>query len=142
MFWFNKKHPNVLYLDNRTLKEEKLTNGQRFKIAPDRTMDFRSLQLESMAYHMVVFDPPHLTSLGAKSYMAKKYGYLNRKTWREDIAKGFSECWRILKYNGVLIFKWNEHDVPLKEVLALFPAQPLFGHKTGVKTHWLCFMKL
>jgi len=50
------------------------------------------------------------------------------------------EC---LKNDGVLIFKWSESDVPLKDILALTDQQPLFGHPSGkaTKTHWLCFIK-
>jgi hypothetical protein len=44
---------------------------------------------------------------------------------------GFAECFRVLKKDGVLIFKWNEHDVPLKGVLELTPHKPLFGHPSG-----------
>lgn len=76
--------------------------------------------------------------------MAKKYGKLNRKTWRDDLRKGFAECFRVLKPDGVLIFKWNEYEIPVAEVLKLTPYTPLFGHKSGkaAKTHWLTFMKL
>lgn len=43
----------------------------------------------------------------------------------------------------VLVFKWNETQVKLSEVLALTPEKPLFGQNTGrgLKTHWLVFMK-
>jgi SAM-dependent methyltransferase len=74
--------------------------------------------------------------------MAKKYGVLDRTTWQADLRKGFAECFRVLKPSGVLVFKWNEHDIPLKEVLALTPHRPLFGHPSGKasKTHWVAFM--
>ena len=43
---------------------------------------------------------------------------------------------------GVLIFKWSEVQVPLRDVLALTPERPLFGHPTGGRgsTHWVTFM--
>ncbi len=43
----------------------------------------------------------------------------------------------------MLIFKWNETQVKLSEVLALTPHQPLFGQVSGRSgmTHWLVFMK-
>jgi hypothetical protein len=49
----------------------------------------------------------------------------------------------VLDADGVLVFKWNETQVKVAEVLALAPHQPLFGHPTGRKglTHWLVFMK-
>lgn len=146
MFWFDKKNPNVLFLDRRTVKPTMIGKGKDarvFSCEPDKVMDFRNLDIKSNSYSLVVFDPPHLTSLGNKSYMAQKYGTRDKKTWREDITKGFAECFRVLKKDGVLIFKWNEHDVPLREVLKLTPNAPLFGHPSGKasKTHWVAFMK-
>jgi len=45
--------------------------------------------------------------------------------------------------DGVLVFKWNETQVPMRDVLVLTPVQPLFGHKAGRKglTHWYVFVK-
>ena len=59
------------------------------------------------------------------------------------LVKGFSECFRVLKPGGVLIFKWSEADIPLKEVLKCTTEKPVFGHKSGKRSnaHWLCFMK-
>lgn len=147
MFWFDKKNPNVLFLDRRIVAPMVVGKGKdarNFSCQPDKVMDFRDLKVKSNTYSLVVFDPPHLTSLGNKSYMAQKYGTLDKLTWREDIRKGFAECFRVLKKDGVLIFKWNEHDVPLREVLKLTPERPLFGHPSGKasKTHWVAFMKL
>lgn len=47
------------------------------------------------------------------------------------------------KDNGVLIFKWNETDIRVSEIINTIGYIPLFGHKSGKreKTHWLCFMK-
>lgn len=75
--------------------------------------------------------------------MAQKYGVLE-KNWEEDLRKGFAECFRVLRTNGVLIFKWSEFHIPLRKILQLAPVHPLFGHPSGKaqKTHWVCFMKL
>ena len=62
------------------------------------------------------------------------------------IARGVSfgavASW-VLAADGVLVFKWNETQVKLGEVLACCPHQPLFGNTSGRKagTHWLVFMK-
>jgi len=90
----------------------------------------------------VAFDPPHLVRAGPKSWLAAKYGKLS-EDWREDLRQGFAECFRVLASDGVLVFKWNETQVKLREVLALTPHQPLFGNTSGKKagTHWLVFMK-
>jgi len=48
---------------------------------------------------------------------------------------------RVLKPSGTLIFKWNENQVKLKDVLkAIEPYSPLFGNKRS-QTHWLVFTK-
>jgi transcription elongation factor Elf1 len=59
------------------------------------------------------------------------------------LRQGFSECFRVLKLGGTLIFKWSELDIPTKEVLALTPMKPLYGHISGKrsKTHWIAFIK-
>jgi hypothetical protein len=48
-----------------------------------------------------------------------------------------------LRHEGTLIFKWNETDVPVAEVLALTGEKPLYGHRSGKmsKTHWIAFLK-
>ncbi len=145
MFWFDKKHPDTLYIDNRTMPPTLQTNGATITVAPDIVMDFRNLALPDCSFQLVVFDPPHIIKRGGKrSYMAEKYGELDKSTWREDIRQGLAECFRVLKPDGVLIFKWNETDIPVREVLELTPVRPLFGHRSGKasKTHWITFMKI
>ncbi|HSH14689.1 MAG TPA: hypothetical protein VLD18_01560 [Verrucomicrobiae bacterium] len=90
----------------------------------------------------MVFDPPHLVRAGKKGWQAKKYGKLEGD-WKEMLRLGFAECFRVLRPEGTLIFKWNEHDVPVSQILALTPEHPLVGQRCGktAKTHWLVFMK-
>lgn len=141
MFWFDKTNPLVMFGDNREL-EDTLCDGRKLIIKPDIKMDFRKMPFENNNFKLIVFDPPHLKQLGKNSWMAKKYGVLN-ETWQEDIKKGFSECFRVLEPNGILIFKWNEQQIKVSEILKLTDQKPLFGHKSGKlqKTHWICFMK-
>lgn len=141
MFWFDKNHPDALYVDNRT-HTENLTNGQFLEVLPDVRMDFRALEFPDRWFSLVVFDPPH-TFAGPQSWLTKKYGRLDRKTWKHDLRQGFSECFRVLKSDGVMIFKWNDDKIDLKQVLSLAPYRPLFGNRSGkaAKTIWLTFMK-
>jgi 23S rRNA G2069 N7-methylase RlmK/C1962 C5-methylase RlmI len=106
-------------------------------------MDFRSIPYADNTFEMVIFDPPHLLRLSEKSWMRKKYGVLDADTWREDIAKGFSECFRVLKEGGTLVFKWNETSILLREILTLTDQKPILGHPSGKRmaTHWVLFMK-
>lgn len=144
MFWFDKKDPSTLFIDNRTVAPEVMSNGATFSVAPDVEMDFRDLQFEAETFALVVFDPPHIVRSGKTSFLAKKYGFLNKVSWRDDLKKGFAECFRVLKPHGTLVFKWNECHIPLKEILALTPYRPLFGNRGGkaAKTHWVVFIKL
>ncbi|WP_195971993.1 class I SAM-dependent methyltransferase [Enterococcus gallinarum] len=138
MFWFDKENPIVTYMDIRQEYEE-LETGHVVNVNPDIVGDFRDMPFESDTFDMVVFDPPHLIHAGDNSWLAKKYGKLD-ELWPEDIRQGFAECMRVLKPNGSLIFKWNEDQISLQEVLAAIGEQPLFGNKRS-KTHWLVFMK-
>jgi len=147
MFWFDKKQAHTLFVDIR--EPETFTTGlgkhkRTRHISPDEIVDFRNLPYKDNEFYLVVFDPPHLSRLGDKSFTAKTYGKLNPLTWRDDLRKGFAECFRVLKLNGILIFKWCEFEIPLSEILKLTPNRPLFGHRSGKqqKTHWLAFMKL
>lgn len=149
MMWFDRQNPDVVFGDRRaetiTVIDRSHGNasGQRIiNIAPDTLMDFRALPYPDGTFKLVSFDPPHLVRAGPKSWLAAKYGKLG-EDWREDLRAGFSECFRVLAADGVLVFKWNETQVKLSEVLALTPHRPLFGNTSGRKagTHWLVFMK-
>lgn len=138
MFWFNKNNQKTIYMDNREL-EDILCDGRKLKIKPDIVADFRHIPFKDNSFYLVVFDPPHLKQAGETSYMAKKYGKLTNN-WKEDIRQGFKECMRVLKPNGTLVFKWNEQQIKLKEILEIIDYDPLFGNRRD-KTHWLVFMK-
>lgn len=141
MMWFDRQNPDVVFGDKRA-EEHVLCDGRTLRIAPDVLLDFTDLPYEDGTFKLIAFDPPHLHTAGPKSWMAAKYGKLS-DTWQEDIRKGFSECFRVLDSDGVLVFKWNETQVKIRDVLALTDVRPLFGHLTGRKglTHWYVFMK-
>ena len=144
-FWFDKENPNVLFADCRVMPPKVVGSGKDArtrKCIPDIVHDFRDMEYPDETFQMVVFDPPHLF-LGENSFMAQSYGRLDKETWRNDLSRGFGECFRVLRSGGVLIFKWNECDVPLAEILKCTPNKPLFGHPSGKaqKTHWCAFWK-
>ena len=142
MFWFDKTNPAVVFADIRE-EEKTLCDGQQLSVKPDIIADFRSLPFQDNTFSLVVFDPPHLHTLGQSSWLAQKYGTL-LPTWEQDIKAGFDEGMRVLRPMGTLIFKWNEAQIPLAKVLSIIQQQPLFGHPTAKhgKTHWLAFMKI
>lgn len=150
MMWFDRADPRVIFGDARretvtvTDHSHGNTSGTRtLRIEPDTLMDFRALPYPDNRFRLVAFDPPHLVHAGPRSWLAAKYGRLG-SNWREDIRRGFAECFRVLEPAGVLVFKWNETQVKLRDVLVLTPHKPLFGQVSGRRgmTHWLVFMKL
>ena len=147
MFWFDKADSRAIFVDNRVethwLKDSSVNGGLRkYEISPDAQVDFRALPFPSNYFSAVVFDPPHFDTTGPKSWLRAKYGTLE-DDWQSMIRLGFAECFRVLATNGTLIFKWNEYQVKVSEVLKLTEARPLFGHKSGrhSNTHWITFTK-
>ncbi len=78
------------------------------------------------AFHTVLYDPPHTidtrnTLFGTLEEIsglgphlgAFKYGcYRSIKQLRKSVAEGAAECARVLKVDGVLIFKWSNSEKP------------------------------
>ncbi len=160
MFYHDKSDDRVLFCDIRKLETE-LCDGRKFKVEPDIQMDFTNMDFEDNQFNLVIFDPPHLTrnTGGNKSKFNTMYGTLNNKElpngyqqikygalyhdWREMLTLGFAECFRVLKPGGVLIFKWNETDIKLSQILALTNEKPIIHNRSGKtsRTHWIVFMK-
>ena len=142
-FYFNKVDERVIFGDIRENESHLLTNGQTIHIKPDQVMDFRAIPYPDKSFYCVVFDPPHMLRLSEKSWMRKKYGVLDSDNWKDDISQGFRECFRVLRENGILIFKWNEVSIPLKDILGLTDQKPVLGHPSGKRmgTHWVLFIK-
>ena len=147
IMWFDKQDPRAVYVDKRCeshhMKPDKsYPSGCRIVVDPDHVADFTALPFPSDVFALVVFDPPHLRRERALGCLTKKYGVLNGD-WRDMLRKGFAECFRVLRPEGTLVFKWSETEVPVRDVLALTPEKPLFGHKSGKqsKTHWIAFLK-
>ena len=147
MFWFDRKDKRAVFVDKRrerhTLPDVSSAGGSReLVIDPDIQADFTSLPFPDNRFSLVVFDPPHFGRNGDNGWMAKKYGTLEGD-WQDMLRRGFAECFRVLKPDGTLIFKWNEDEVSVKEILNLTPERPLFGNRYGkhYKSHWIVFMK-
>lgn len=147
--WFNKHHPAAIYCDKRResmtgiWKSTNRLSERTCIVDPDVICDFTDLPFEDNTFSLVVFDPPHLKNVGENSWTYKKYGRLD-EYWPKMLHDGFGECMRVLKPDGVLIFKWSEYDIPSAEVWKAIGKKPLFGHHSGKqsRTFWACFMKL
>lgn len=147
MFWFDRADERAVFMDNRSeshvLPDVSSRGGSRSLIVrPDVIADFTAMPFADEYFFMVVFDPPHLKRNGANGWQAKKYGKLPMD-WQDMLRRGFAECFRVLKLGGTLIFKWNEHEIPVSRILELTSERPLVGQQCGktAKTHWIVFMK-
>lgn len=145
--WFNKEHPAAIYCDKRRENFEGTfgkarTSVHTCHVDPDVLCDFTNLPFPDESFSLVVFDPPHLTGAKETAWLVKKYGKLD-ENWQQMLHDGFSEGMRVLKPDGVLIFKWSEYDIPAEELWKAIGQKPLFGHHSGrkSKTFWGCFMK-
>lgn len=143
--WFNKTHPAAIYCDKRNEEFEGVwgnDNARKCIVHPDIVCDFTVLPFADESFVLVVFDPPHLTTVSDLSWMYKKYGRLG-KGWEEMLHDGFQECMRVLRQDGVLVFKWSETEIPAGKVWKAIGQKPLFGHHSGKKsqTFWGVFMK-
>lgn len=144
MFWFDRHDRRAIYLDKRreTLTADNRPGRRCVVVDPDMLGDFTALPFPDNTFACVIFDPPHFARNGKRSWMAKKYGTL-KGNWREELHLGFAECFRVLKPHGTLIFKWNEGEVAIPEILALTPERPLVGNRYGkhFQSHWIVFLK-
>ena len=128
MFYFDKYDPRVLFQDIRSF-HTKLCDGRDFTVEPDIVADFTNMPHPDNSFSMVIFDPPHLRYTGSKkeaeNWQMVKYGSLPSHGWQNIIRKGFAECFRVLMPGGVLVFKWNETDIKVSQILALTPHKPV-----------------
>jgi len=140
--WFNKKDKETIYMDIRQEKKGVIKLQPNWSVEPDIVADYRNMPFKDKSFKLIVWDIPHMIGKTG-GIIQKKYGYLD-VTYKEDLKNGFNEIWRILDDYGVLEFKYADINVPVKEMLSLFPEKPLFGTvtKKGVNnTFWFCFMK-
>lgn len=145
--WFNKHHPEAVYVDKRNQEQALMfwkgrTSPHHNDILPDIVADFTALPFPDNSFSLVVFDPPHLIKAKDTAWLVKKYGKLD-EDWPRMLRDGFSEGMRVLKPDGVLVFKWSEYDIPAEKVWKAIGRKPLFGHHSGRKcrTFWGCYMK-
>lgn len=138
MFWYNRNHPDTVYMDIRQL-EDTLCDGRKLIVRPDVIGDFKAIPYPDNTFKLAVFDPPHLIRGGDNAWLIKKYGRLP-KGWQDEIRQGFNECMRVLEPYAILVFKWNQEQIKIKDVIEVIGRPPLFGDLRA-KTLWMVFMK-
>ena len=144
--WFDKHHPAAIYCDKRREEHKNLWKNAgncTLTIDPDVLCDFTKLPFEGNRFALVIFDQPHLTGAKETEWFVKKYGKMD-ENWPQMLHDGFRECMRVLKPDGVLIFKWSECDIQAASVWKAIGEKPIFGHRSGKQQHtfWGCFMKI
>ena len=142
--WFDKDNKKSIFMDIREVNKGEIELQPNWCVKPDVIGDYTDMPFEDNTFKLIVWDIPHKIKNYKKSIISKKYGYLG-EDWQNNTKKGFNECMRILDNYGVLEFKFADIDIPIKEILGLFPIKPLFGTvtKKGVNnTYWFCFMNI
>jgi SAM-dependent methyltransferase len=147
-FWFDRHDARALFVDRRrgSYPIDVGTPGTKGRSAiivePDVIASFDQLPFANDQFALVVFDPPHVRTNTTSGALIKRYGNLTFG-WQQMLRHGFAECFRVLRPEGVLVFKWAESDCPVSEILALTDKKPLFGQQSLRKpaTHWVVFMK-
>ena len=161
--WKTKESEYVIWID---IEED-------LEFTPDFFMDNTNTEFEDNYFYMIMFDHPNIfgttknanifstpsrTTFGEKwpqhntRRFPRYYGSDKYKT-KTDLLKFVSraqeEFHRILWDGGCLWVKWNECEIPLKEVLPLFINWDLMMSHYGIppnqtsqtRTFWLMFMK-
>lgn len=139
MLWYNKCHPNTVYVDRRIVPKGGIGSrgwNKNWQVRPDICASFTALPFRDNYFDLVLWDPPHLTSSGTGKIHAH-YGELPNNDWRGVLRDGFNECYRVCR--GAVHFKWNSRQIPLKDILALFSTKPLY--RTRGDTTWSIFVK-
>lgn len=142
MMWHDKNDHEILAMDKR---DEVVTFTDKGKnrtlyIHPDVQADFRKMPFPDCSFVFVLFDPPHMLHCGEGSWLFKKSGALDRERWCADLKAGFTECMRVLRPGGTMLFKWNTYQVNLAALQQCFPCSPKFVSHQG-KTYHFIFIK-
>ncbi len=139
-WWWDKAHPLAVYMDKRVEPMGSCDVRPNWCCEPDLVGDFRAMPFPDDTFQLVLFDPPHIVRENASGYIVQKFGALEPDTEQTDLARGFAECWRVLRPGGSLVFKWAER---LDRVEQHFPATPIVGTRSprGGQTRWFIFYK-
>ena len=145
--WFQKNHPLVTFMDKRYGKYfYQYPNSPKkeiYDIKPDVVSEWKDAPFPDDYFDLIIFDPPHIIQNSEKGSLPIKYTVLKPGTWNNILKNGIEKLFKILKPEGIFIFKWNECSKDVEDVIKLCPYKPLFGTRTGLnnKNIWLVFLK-
>jgi hypothetical protein len=141
-FWFDKNNKNTLYMDIRSVEKGSIKLQPNWCVKPDIIGDYRDINFKDKSFKLIVWDIPHKLKPD-KGLITMKYGSLG-ENWKQDTTKAFDSIWSKLDIHGTLIFKYSDLNIPVTEMLKLFPVKALFGTKTKKSvnsTYWIVFFK-
>lgn len=139
--WYDKHNPNAVYMDKfpRAFADGM---GRTLTCDPDIVGDFRNMPFDDNSFDLVVWDPPHISRAGQGHWIANKYGCADKETWETDLKSGFTECMRVLRPGGTLIFKWSDSELKIRKVLEIIGQNPVIGDRgKGPNCIWCIFYK-
>ena len=143
MMWFDKNNKNTIYCDIRELEKGSIQYCPNWECKPDVICDYKDLPFDDKKFKLIVWDIPHIIK-ETNGIISKKYGSLGNN-WKDDTTKAFKEIWRCLDDYGVLIFKYNDINISVSEMLKCFDKKALFGTRTKKavnSTFFIVFMKI
>lgn len=120
--WIEKNFEEAVFMDIRSVESGTIELQPNWNVSPDIIASYLDMPFDDETFRLVIWDIPHAINL--KGIMGMKYGELGDK-WKEELPVGFAECMRVLKKQGVLIFKFNDVSISFKEILSLFPLKPI-----------------
>lgn len=139
MFWYEKKDLDFVTFQDIRAGIKEYSGGRKIRIEPNHVGNVTDMDFEDETFDLIIFDPPHMIRAGKTSWLNIKYGKLP-EDWKMFFEKAFWECFRVLKENGIVIFKWNETQLKFNDVIKHSLYKPLFGDKRG-STRWTVFVK-
>lgn len=136
IMWENKHDPDTVYLDVRP------------EVKPDIIGSICNTPFANNTFDLVIFDPPH-KNLGATSTMTWRYGHFSTAQIMYTLVAGFHEISRILKEDGLCLFKWSDGNIDLNRALRQQPLnlsvlviQRVSYHtKSGNQCYWVTMIK-
>jgi len=158
--YVNKHSDNIVYIDRQV----------RLEVKPTVFCDSRHMPFKPKQFHTIFYDPPHIVGSKRSIYSFPDiesyrqvfkdnrkapvyYGveqYSNVESLIKYIYETEKELRRVLADDGLLWLKWNESNIPLFKILAMFKEWRVLmkinvcspKQTRGKKrTYWICMEK-
>jgi len=141
--WTDKHNDHTVYMDIRQVAKGTITFQPNWCVEPDIIGDYRDMPFDDESFRYVIWDIPHKIKYDT-GLITMKYGFLGEE-WQHDLHIAFKEIMRILKPEGMLIFKFNDLAIPFKDIRKCFLPVKEIGFtptKKGVNnTAFWCYLK-